>query len=95
MVREQQHPAASKKPEGGNNMKAILIPLAAVALSGAAMLAISATPTMSVGAPAAHVEGEKLDSGLGDLPHYRDWADKTGKAPVGAAASGQQLAQRR
>jgi predicted secreted protein len=26
-----------------------------------------------------HVSGEKLDSGLGDLPHYRDWSDKTGK----------------
>ena len=29
------------------------------------------------------VLGEKLDSGLGDLPHYRDWSDKTGKNVVG------------
>jgi hypothetical protein len=28
------------------------------------------------------VSGEKLDSGLGDLPHYRDWADKSGKNVV-------------
>ncbi len=28
------------------------------------------------------VAGEKLDSGLGDLPHYRDWADKSGKNVV-------------
>ena len=28
------------------------------------------------------VAGEKLDNGLGDLPHYRDWADKSGKNVV-------------
>ena len=32
------------------------------------------------------VSGEKLDSGLGDLPHYRDWSDKTGKNVVGKQA---------
>ena len=26
--------------------------------------------------------GEKLDSGLGDLPHYSKWADPTGKMPM-------------
>ncbi len=25
------------------------------------------------------VQGQKLDSGLGDLPHYRFWADKSGR----------------
>ena len=25
------------------------------------------------------VVGQKIDSGLGDLPHYRLWADPTGK----------------
>ena len=25
------------------------------------------------------VQGLKLDSGLGDLPHYRIWADKSGR----------------
>lgn len=25
------------------------------------------------------VAGEKVDSGLGDLPHYSKWADPTGK----------------
>jgi hypothetical protein len=24
--------------------------------------------------------GMKLDSGLGDLPHYRDWVDPTGRS---------------
>jgi hypothetical protein len=27
------------------------------------------------------VVGEKLDSGLGELPHYRHWVDPTGKQP--------------
>jgi hypothetical protein len=26
------------------------------------------------------VTGQKLDSGLGELPHYRDWTDPTGKS---------------
>jgi hypothetical protein len=26
--------------------------------------------------------GMKLDSGLGDLPHYRDWIDPTGRTPM-------------
>lgn len=33
-------------------------------------------------APAHKVSGEKVDSGLGDLPHYSKWADPTGKNPV-------------
>lgn len=28
----------------------------------------------SVAGARHHVPGEKLDSGLGELPHYRDWA---------------------
>jgi hypothetical protein len=29
------------------------------------------------------VAGAKIDNGLGDLPHYRHWVDKTGKDPLG------------
>jgi len=25
--------------------------------------------------------GMKIDSGLGELPHYRDWVDPSGRAP--------------
>ena len=32
------------------------------------------------------LQGEKIDSGLGELPHYRDWKDPTGKAPLGKAS---------
>lgn len=48
------------------------------------------------------VAGQKLDSGLGELPHYRLWADKSGKNVVGtsvvadpngrSAANGQRVA---
>ena len=33
------------------------------------------------------VAGEKVDSGLGDLPHYSKWADPTGKKPTQGKAS--------
>lgn len=32
-----------------------------------------------------HVSGEKVDSGLGELPEYSLWADPTGKAPLQAS----------
>ena len=39
--------------------------------------------TAAVAADAAQgsatVSGQKIDSGLGDLPHYRHWSDPTGK----------------
>jgi hypothetical protein len=57
------------------------------ALSVAASLAFSFASLSSVAvaaeaAPANKVSGEKVDSGLGDLPHYSKWADPTGKNPV-------------
>jgi hypothetical protein len=39
--------------------------------------------------PAPTAPGAKLDSGLGDLPHYRHWVDKTGKHPMGVAVVGE------
>ena len=42
-----------------------------------------ATVAIAAEKPApVQVAGEKLDNGLGDLPHYRDWADKSGKNVV-------------
>ena len=59
------------------------------ALSVAASLAVSfaSLSTVAVAAergavPAHKVSGEKVDSGLGDLPHYSKWADPTGKNPM-------------
>jgi hypothetical protein len=31
------------------------------------------------------VAGQKIDSGLGELPHYRLWADPSGKNPMASA----------
>ena len=31
---------------------------------------------------ASVVPAAKVDSGLGDLPHYRNWVDPTGRAPM-------------
>ena len=35
----------------------------------------------SIGAPDA-VPGMKIDNGLGQLPHYRDWVDPSGRTPM-------------
>ncbi len=32
--------------------------------------------------PAVTTPAAKVDSGLGDLPHYRDWIDPSGRAPM-------------
>ena len=37
-------------------------------------------------ATAAQVPGQKIDSGLGELPHYSQWADPTGKNPLRRSA---------
>lgn len=52
----------------------------------AAAVCLLATPVMAAdaGGSAVRVTGEKVDSGLGDLPHYSKWADPTGKNPMQA-----------
>jgi hypothetical protein len=37
------------------------------------------------------VLGQKIDSGLGELPHYRDWADKSGRNPLLNRVAGEKL----
>ena len=65
-------------------MKFVLI----VAL--AAALPLHATTASAVGAKpvATPVAGQKIDNGLGELPHYRLWADPSGKNPMGKAKDG-------
>ncbi len=50
-------------------------------LASAVSAALNLTPALAGDTPAARslVAGQKLDSGLGDLPHYRFWADKSGR----------------
>lgn len=37
--------------------------------------------------PAESAPGAKIDSGLGELPHYRLWLDPTGRDPMGLASA--------
>lgn len=64
-------------------MKALWITVLASALGAAMLVPAGAASADTAATPATHVQGEKIDSGLGDLPHYRDWKDPTGKAPLG------------
>lgn len=61
----------------------------------AAALPLQATTASATDAAPHAVAGQKLDSGLGELPHYRLWADPSGKHPMGkpvAAESQQRVA---
>jgi hypothetical protein len=63
-----------------------------VSLSAAAVVAALVFSSVAAAAPEApaapaRVSGEKIDSGLGDLPHYRQWADPTGKNQLKAATA--------
>jgi hypothetical protein len=58
-----------------------LVALAAVAACLPAAPALSSPP----------VQGEKLDSGLGELPHYSQWADKSGRLPMSHRVAGESL----
>lgn len=64
-------------------MKALWIPVLASALGAVMLVPAGAASADTASSPAVQVQGEKLDSGLGELPHYRDWKDPTGKAPLG------------
>jgi len=55
------------KFQGSLKVLAVIIGIGALSACG------SATPV-----PVA-----KVDNGLGDLPHYRDWIDPTGRSPMG------------
>jgi hypothetical protein len=52
----------------------------------ASFVSINVVAAERASAP-VQVAGEKVDSGLGDLPHYSKWADPTGKNPTQAKAS--------
>jgi hypothetical protein len=74
-------------------MKPIPHALLCLAATGALLFQAAAANAADAdsAAAASAVAGQKLDSGLGDLPHYRDWADPTGKAPVAAKVAGQKI----
>jgi hypothetical protein len=53
--------------------------------------AFIALAALCVAVSASAVEGQKLDSGLGSLPHYSKWADKSGRTPMAARVAGESL----
>ena len=68
-------------------MPRILSRSRAALVQAALVLALPATAQMPSGAPA----GQKLDSGLGELPHYSQWLDKSGRSPLGTRVAGESL----
>ena len=65
-----------------------LIALAAVV---AGSLSVVQAAAAEVDSSRNQVQGQKIDSGLGDLPHYRHWADKSGKNVVTSRVAGEKL----
>jgi hypothetical protein len=61
-------------------MKSIGKSLKVVALA-IGVLTMSACASLDAG-HASVVPAAKVDSGLGDLPHYRDWVDPSGRTPT-------------
>jgi len=67
-------------------MKSKSFAIAAVA----ALCALSSLPVLSAGPSPAPLAGEKIDSGLGALPHYSRWADPRGRV-IASAVPGESL----
>ena len=52
-------------------------------LASLAAVALLAASSSVLSGPGAAVQGDKVDSGLGSLPHYSLWKDPTGRDPMG------------
>lgn len=48
------------------------------------VLTMSACASLDAG-QSGSIPAAKVDSGLGELPHYRDWVDSSGRMPTQAA----------
>ena len=71
--------------------------ITSLSLVAVLMASMGAPCAADTGSATADAAGQKLDSGLGELPHYSQWADPSGKTPLlGAArkpdAKGHQIA---
>jgi hypothetical protein len=56
--------------------------------AAAAVLGLAVSP---VAAAEKFVPGQKLDSGLGELPHYSKWTDASGRHPTGHRVVGESI----
>ena len=63
----------------------------ALCLAAVAALSFQAAAVSAQDAPVPATAGQKIDSGLADLPHYRYWADPTGKTPMAVKVAGQKI----
>lgn len=64
---------------------------AQISVMAAVAAFLTASPALAADPAPQAQSGQKLDSGLGQLPHYRYWADKTGKNPVPVRVVGEKL----
>lgn len=61
-------------------MRALSQTLKIVALA-TGVLTMTACASLDAGQSAA-IPAAKVDNGLGELPHYRDWVDPSGRMPT-------------
>ena len=59
-----------------------------LSLTAATLLALAGPALSGTG---AGIPGQKLDSGLGGLPHYAQWADPSGRDPMDHHVRGESL----
>lgn len=52
---------------------------------------LSLAAMLAAAAPAIAMNGQKLDSGLGELPHYSQWADKYARQAEPVRVAGESL----
>lgn len=63
-----------------------------LAITVAAFATLVASTWVLAGTPQTlHVAGESLDDGLGALPPYAQWVDKSGADPMGSRVPGESL----
>jgi len=60
--------------------------MATALLASIVVLGVSPAVAADTAGASLQVAGQKIDSGLGDLPHYSQWADPTGRNPLRRAS---------
>jgi len=60
-------------------------------MSQRTLVTVLAAAGIAFAAASTAAEGQKLDSGLGELPHYSQWADKSGRSPASHRVAGESL----
>jgi hypothetical protein len=83
MTRDRPAQHIDSPEEKAASMKKRLLPLISIV---ALVAALPATATI-----APTLAGQKLDSGLGELPHYSLWSDKSGRDPVAGRIAGESI----